>query len=107
VYEQHHKLRPFITVAFTLNQSLNVPLFFNFFNFFIFNSSHENQFLLAGLKVEKLSSWTERQSAYLAATKAFLTKLKPEFATLPISYVKAIRHEPKLMLSVECAKAKQ
>jgi hypothetical protein len=69
--------------------------------------SHENQFLLAGLKVKKLASWTERQSAYLAATKAFLTKLKPEFANLPISYVKAIRHEPKLMLSVECPKAKQ
>ncbi len=99
MYKQHHKLRPFTTVAFTLPQSLNVPL--------LFNSSHENQFLLAGLKVDKLSSWTERQSAYLAATKAFLTKLKPEFATLPISYVKAIRHEPKLMLSVECAKAKQ
>jgi hypothetical protein len=73
----------------------------------LFFSSHENQFLLAGLKVEKLAAWTERQSAYLSATKAFLTKLKPEFATLPISYVKAIRHEPKLMLSVECPKAKQ
>jgi hypothetical protein len=69
--------------------------------------SHENQFLLAGLKVEKLSAWTERQSAYLAATKAFLAKLKPDFADLPIAYVKAIRHEPKLMLSVECPKAKQ
>ncbi len=69
--------------------------------------SHENQFLLAGLKVAKLSAWTERQAAYLSATKAFLSKLKPEFSDLPISYVKAIRHEPKLMLSVECQKAKQ
>jgi hypothetical protein len=69
--------------------------------------SHENQFLLAGLKVEKLSSWTERQAAYLSATKAFLAKLKPDFTDLPIAYVKAIRHEPKLMLTVECPKAKQ
>jgi hypothetical protein len=69
--------------------------------------SHENQFLLAGLKVDKLSSWTERQAAYLSATKTFLAKLKPEFTDMPISYVKAIRHEPKLMLSVECPKAKQ
>jgi hypothetical protein len=82
-------------------------IFSSFCTFWFYFPSHENQFLLAGLKVEKLSAWTERQSAYLAATKAFLTKLKPEFATLPISYIKAIRHEPKLMLSVECPKAKQ
>ncbi len=69
--------------------------------------SHDNRFLLAGLKVGKLAAWTERQTAYLAAVKAFLTKLKPEFANLPVMYVKAIRHEPKLLLSVECAKAKQ
>jgi hypothetical protein len=57
--------------------------------------------------VDKLSSWTDRQAAYLSATKTFLAKLKPEFTDMPISYVKAIRHEPKLMLSVECPKAKQ
>jgi hypothetical protein len=69
--------------------------------------SHDNRFLLAGLKVGKLSDWTARQAAYLAAVKAFLAKLKPDFATLPVMYVKALRHEPKLLLSIECAKAKQ
>jgi hypothetical protein len=63
--------------------------------------------LLAGLKVGKLAAWTERQEAYLKAAKAFLTKLKPEFADLPVLFVKAIRYEPKLLLSVECAKPKQ
>ncbi len=63
--------------------------------------------MLAGLKVAKLSSWTERQGAYLAAVKEFLAKLKPEFSSMPISYVKAIRYDPKLLLSVECPKAKQ
>ena len=63
--------------------------------------------MLAGLKVKKLSDWTARQEAYMSAVKNFLTKIKPEFATLPVLYVKAIRFEPKLLLSVECAKAKQ
>jgi len=57
--------------------------------------------------VGKLPSWTERQAAYLSAVKDFLKKLKPEFLDLPISYVKAIRYDPKLLLSVECPKAKQ
>jgi len=59
------------------------------------------------LKVGKLSAWNERQEAYKKAVKEFLTKLKPEFSTLPVNYVKAIRYDPKLILSVECAKAKQ
>jgi hypothetical protein len=74
---------------------------------FLFLVSHENQFLIAGLKVAKLPSWTERQAAYLTAAKEFVKKLKPEFADLPIKYVKALRYEPKLLLSVECQKAKQ
>lgn len=74
---------------------------------FHFPYSHENQFLIAGLKDSKLPSWTERQTAYLSAVKEFVKKLKPEFADLPILYVKAIRYEPKLLLSVECQKAKQ
>jgi hypothetical protein len=57
--------------------------------------------------VAKLSSWEERQKAYLTAVKTFLTKIKPEFASLPVSFVRAIRYEPKLVLSVECAKPKQ
>ncbi len=59
------------------------------------------------MKVGKLSAWIERQEAYKKAVKEFLTKLKPEFSTLPVNYVKAIRYDPKLILSVECAKAKQ
>jgi len=74
---------------------------------FCFNFSHECRFLIAGLKVKKLPDWTARQEAYMLAVKSFLTKIKPEFATLPVLYVKAIRFEPKLLLSVECAKAKQ
>jgi len=69
--------------------------------------SHEHRFLLSGLKIEKKPTWTERQAAYLSAVKAFLTKIKPEFADLPVVFVKAIRFEPKLLLSVECAKPKQ
>jgi len=57
--------------------------------------------------VEKKPSWEERQAIYMATVKAFLTKLKPEFATLPIVFVKGIRFEPKLLLSVDCAKPKQ
>ncbi len=69
--------------------------------------SHESRFLIAGLKVKKLPDWAARQAAYLAAVKDFLPKLKPEFSTLPVLFVRAMRYEPKLLLSVECAKAKQ
>ncbi len=69
--------------------------------------SHENRFLIAGLKVKKLPDWAARQAAYLTAVKEFLVKLKPEFSTLPVLFVRAIRYDPKLLLSVECAKAKQ
>jgi hypothetical protein len=62
--------------------------------------------LISGLNIEKKPSWTERQAAYLSAVKAFLGRIKPEFAELPV-FVKAIRFEPKLLLSVECAKPKQ
>jgi hypothetical protein len=76
-------------------------------NFLCVSFSHEHRFLIAGLDVEKKSSWEERQAAYLAAAKAFLTKLKPDFANLPVTLVKAIRYDPKLLLSVDCAKPKQ
>jgi hypothetical protein len=59
------------------------------------------------LKVKKLPDWTARQAAYLTAIKDFLAKLKPEFSSLPVLFVRAIRYEPKLLLSVECQKAKQ
>jgi hypothetical protein len=63
--------------------------------------------LIAGLDVGKKPSWEERQAAYLTAVKEFLIKLKPEFSALPVKYVKAIRYEPRLLLSVECGKPKQ
>ncbi len=71
------------------------------------HSSHENRFLIAGLKIKKLPDWAARQAAYLAAVKEFLVKLKPEFSSLPVLFVRALPYEPKLLLSVECAKAKQ
>ncbi len=74
---------------------------------FDFTFSHEHQFLIAGLNVGKKPTWEERQTIYLAAVKEFLVKLKPEFSSLPVVFVKAIRYEPRLLLSVECAKPKQ
>jgi hypothetical protein len=55
----------------------------------------------------KKPTWEERQTVYLSAVKEFLVKLKPEFSSLPVVFVKAIRYEPRLLLSVECAKPKQ
>jgi hypothetical protein len=43
----------------------------------------------------------------MTAVKEFLTKMKPEFFTLPVQFVRAIRYDPKLLLSVECEEAKQ
>ncbi len=63
--------------------------------------------MVAGLKVKKLPDWTARQSTYMTAVKDFLTKLKLDFSALSIQFVRAIRYEPKLLLSVECEKAKQ
>jgi hypothetical protein len=71
------------------------------------NFSNEHRFFIAGLDVEKKPSWEERQAVYMSAVKAFLTKLKPEFATLPVVFVKGMRFEPKLLLSVDCTKPKQ
>jgi len=34
-----------------------------------FSSSHENRFLIAGLKVKKLPDWAARQAAYLGRSK--------------------------------------
>ncbi len=59
------------------------------------------------MDIGKKPSWEERQAAYMAAVKEFLVKIKPEFSALPVVYVKAIRYEPRLLLSVECAKPKQ
>ncbi len=89
----------------SLNQC--VMLIPSIIDHFTSDSSHENRFLIAGLAVKKLPDWTARQAAYMSAVKEFLAKLKPEFSSLPITFVRAIRYEPKLLLSVECPKAKQ
>jgi hypothetical protein len=41
------------------------------------------------LDVGKKPSWEERQAAYMTAVKEFLTKIKPEFSTLPVVYVQS------------------
>jgi hypothetical protein len=67
---------------------------------------------LAGLKVEKMADWAARQAAYLAAAKAFLSKLKPDFSAINIKFVRALnlgrkKDEPRLFLSVDCATVEQ
>ncbi len=65
-------------------------------------SSNESQFLLGGLKVDNKPTWHERQSAYKAAVKACLKKLKPEFESMEIKFVRSLRVDPCLFLAVEC-----
>lgn len=67
---------------------------------------------MAGLKVEKLSDWAARQAAYLAAAKAFMVKLNPEFGQIEVKFVRALsvgrkNSESRLFLSVDCAKVEQ
>jgi hypothetical protein len=73
---------------------------------------NEHRFLLAGLKLEKLSDWAARQAAYTAAVKEFLAKLKPEFATeIEVKFVRAVSlgrgQEARLFLSVDCGNVEQ
>jgi len=68
---------------------------------FVFNRN-ESQFLLGGLKVDNKPTWHERQAAYKAAVKAFLVKMKPEFESLEVKFVRSLRVDPRLFLAVEC-----
>jgi len=68
---------------------------------------NESLFLLAGLKVPNESSWQARQAAYMAAVKSFLLKLKPEFDSIQIVFVRNLRTNPRLFLIVECASPAQ
>ena len=63
---------------------------------------NESQFLLGGLKVDNKPTWHERQAAYKAAVKAFLVKMKPEFESLEVKFVRSLRVDPRLFLIVEC-----
>jgi len=68
----------------------------------VFNRN-ENKFLLSGLKVAKHQTWHERQAAYVTAVKECLVKMNPDFETIEVKFVRSMRVEPRLYLSVECA----
>ncbi len=73
---------------------------------------NEHRFLLAGLKVEKLSDWAARQAAYKTAVKEFLVKIKPDFANeVEVKFVRAVSlsrgKDPRLILSVDCGSVEQ
>jgi hypothetical protein len=70
--------------------------------FYIEICRNESKFLLGGLKVDNRQSWQERQETYLAAVKAFLCKLKPEFEEIQPKFVRSMRTDPRLFLIVEC-----
>jgi hypothetical protein len=63
---------------------------------------HENKFLISGLKLQKFPTWHERQAAYVSAVKAFVLKMNPDFTSVEIKFVRSMRVEPRLYLSVEC-----
>jgi hypothetical protein len=80
--------------------------------YFIILFRNEHRFLVAGLKIEKMSDWAARQAAYNKAVKEFLTKLKPEFATeVDVKFVRAVSlgrgQEARLFLSVDCGNVEQ
>jgi hypothetical protein len=72
---------------------------------------NEHRFLLAGLKVQRHSDWAERQKVYLAAAKSFILKLKPDFSTIEVTFVKALnigrKEDKRLFLSVDCRTVEQ
>jgi hypothetical protein len=84
-----------------INNIYNLLLYFIYFN------RNEKKFLLCGLKVGRFPTWHERQAAYVAAVKAFLLKMKPEFSEVAVKFVRSIRVDPKLYLDVECGNAYQ
>jgi hypothetical protein len=59
-----------------------------------------------------MADWAARQAAYLAAAKAFLTKMNPEFSAITIKFVRTLNigrknEEARLFLSVDCATVEQ
>ena len=52
-------------------------------------------------------TWHERQSAYVAAVKAFVIKLGIEADSVEIKFVRSFRTKPKLFLDVECGNVSQ
>jgi hypothetical protein len=73
---------------------------------------NEHRFLLAGLKVDKMSDWAARQEAYTKAVKECLVKMKPDFATeVMVKFVRAVSvgrgQDARLILSVDCGSVEQ
>jgi len=63
--------------------------------------------VVSGLEVSMYPTWHERQSAYVAAVKAFVVKLGVDVDSVEIKFVRSFRTKPKLFLDVECGSAFQ
>jgi hypothetical protein len=63
------------------------------------------------LKVLRHLDWAAHQAAYLAAVKQFLLKLKPDFSSIEVTFVKALnvgrKEDKRLFLSVDCKNVEQ
>ncbi len=68
---------------------------------------NEKKFVVSGLEVSMYPTWHERQSAYVAAVKAFVVKLGVDVDSVEIKFVRSFRTKPKLFLDVECGNAAQ
>jgi hypothetical protein len=66
------------------------------------NSEAENQFVVAGLKIARSSSWQERQSSFVNATKELLVWFCPSLSAVSIKFCRVITSSPRLYLNVEC-----
>jgi hypothetical protein len=70
--------------------------------FFFFFHRNEKKFLLSELQVKRFPTWHERQAAFVSSVKEFVVKLKPDFESVEIKFVRSLRVDPKLYLEVEC-----
>jgi len=68
---------------------------------------NEKKFVVSGLEVSMYPTWHERQSAYVAAVKAFVVKIGVDVDSVEIKFVRSFRTKPKLFLDVECGNAAQ
>ncbi len=74
---------------------------------YVYLCSNEKKFVVSGLEVAMYPTWHERQSAYVAAVKAFVIKLGIEADSVEIKFVRSFRTKPKLFLDVECGNVSQ
>jgi hypothetical protein len=68
---------------------------------------NEKKFVISGLDVAMYPSWHERQSAYIAAVKAFIVKIGIDVDEVKVKFVRSFRTKPKLFLDVECGSVMQ